>query len=55
MNDCFVKIKGKNIKQNLIILSQLVFEVTDYCNLNCKYCGYGELYQGYYLRKKRNV
>jgi uncharacterized protein len=25
----------------------LVFEVTDKCNLKCKYCGYAELYGGY--------
>lgn len=28
----------------LINLKQLVFEVTSHCNLNCYYCGYGELY-----------
>lgn len=25
-------------------LPQLVFEVTDACNLRCKYCAYGEFY-----------
>lgn len=29
---------------SLINLKQLVFEVTSSCNLKCKYCGYGELY-----------
>lgn len=28
-------------------LNQLVFEVTDACNLRCKYCGYADLYEGY--------
>lgn len=28
-------------------LNQLTFEVTDSCNLKCKYCGYGELYNDY--------
>ncbi len=23
---------------------QITFEVTDLCNLNCVYCGYGKLY-----------
>lgn len=29
---------------HLINLPQIVFEVTDSCNLKCKYCGYGEFY-----------
>ena len=32
------------VKEELANLKQLVFEVTDACNLRCKYCGYGELY-----------
>lgn len=32
------------IKENIIRLPQLVFETTDYCNLNCKYCSLGDLY-----------
>ncbi len=40
MNENFLKIKGKDIKNNLVSLSQLVIEVTDVCNLRCKYCGY---------------
>jgi uncharacterized protein len=47
MKEIFLKLKGDDIKRNLINLSQLVFEVTDGCNLSCKYCGYGELYDGY--------
>ena len=35
------------IKLKLANLRQLVFEVTDACNLNCYYCGYGELYDNY--------
>ena len=35
------------IKYNLTNLRQLTFEVTDDCNLKCKYCGYGEMYCGY--------
>jgi len=33
-----------SIKWQLSNLTQLVFEVTDSCNLKCKYCGYGEFY-----------
>ena len=32
------------VKDSIANLRQLVFEVTDACNLRCKYCGYGELY-----------
>lgn len=34
-------------------LKQLVFEVTDACNLNCKYCGYGEFYDDYDNREDK--
>lgn len=36
-------------------LPQLVFEVTDACNLRCKYCAYGEFYEDYDCREKQNV
>jgi len=45
MDNQFIRIKPENIKTNLINLSQLVFEVIDMCNLNCRYCGYGDLYK----------
>ena len=39
---------------NLIAnLPQLVFEVTDACNLKCKYCAYGELYNDYDKRENK--
>ena len=41
------EINAKDIEYNLIHLSNLVFEVTDACNLRCKYCGYADLYEGY--------
>lgn len=41
------------IKKSLANLHQLVFEVTDACNLRCKYCGYGELYGNYDVRHSR--
>lgn len=44
------RISKNNVKYNLINLSQLVFEVTDDCNLNCYYCAYGDLYNGYDFR-----
>ena len=41
----FYKITSKNIQHNLQNLPQLVFEVTDKCNLSCRYCAYSELYR----------
>lgn len=46
----------KAIKNNLINLKNIVFEVTERCNLNCKYCGLSErLYEKYYVRKCREL
>lgn len=38
------KMTPEMVKDSLANLRQLVFEVTDACDLRCKYCGYGELY-----------
>ena len=45
------------IKKQVANLNQLVFEVTDACNLKCKYCGYGDIYNDYDKRegKKLNI
>ncbi len=42
-----LRISHKDIEYNLINLKQITFEITDDCNLVCKYCGYGDLYYGY--------
>jgi uncharacterized protein len=44
-----------DIKWRLANLPQLVFEVTDMCNLKCKYCGYGELYNNHGVRGKNKM
>lgn len=41
------RICADDIINSIINLRQLVFEVTDACNLKCKYCAYGDLYYGY--------
>lgn len=51
----FVKLTSDTVKQQLINLRQIVFEVTDSCNLKCKYCGYGEFYGSYDKREERNL
>lgn len=47
------KLTGRDINTQLINLRQLTFEVTDACNLRCKYCGLGELYDGYDVRENK--
>lgn len=55
MCENFSKITGKDIKINLVNLSQLTFEVTDVCNLRSKYCGYGGLCKGYSIEIEKNM
>lgn len=49
----YVYLNKEVIYSNIRNLSQVTFEVTDACNLQCKYCGYGELYDGYDTRKSK--
>jgi uncharacterized protein len=44
-----------DIKHQLANLKQLTFEVTDACNLNCKYCAYGEFYNDYDSRENKRL
>lgn len=44
-----------HIRYALANLPLLTFEVTDACNLKCKYCGYGEFYNDYDERKDQNL
>ena len=53
--DNFNNISKDSVLHNLIQLSQLVFEVTDACNLHCKYCAYAEMYDGYDQRTNMNL
>ena len=41
------------VRNSIGNLHQLVFEVTDACNLQCKYCGYRELYDDFDQRTAR--
>ena len=52
---CEKTINSKDILRNILNLKQLTFEVTDNCNLKCKYCGYGELYSWYDVREAKNM
>ena len=46
-------IKAEHITSALANLPQLVFEVTDACNLKCKYCAYGEFYGDFDKREDK--
>lgn len=43
----FGKLHRNMIKQQVENLNVLTFEVTDKCNLRCRYCTYGDMYSGY--------
>jgi len=45
----------KKIKYQIANLKQLIFETTESCNLQCKYCGYGEFYNDYDKRENKNL
>ena len=49
------KISKNTVLHNLIKLSHLVFEVTDACNLHCKYCAYADMYEGFDVRSNTNM
>ena len=48
------KFNGEQVRKNLANLRQLLIEVTDGCNLKCKYCGYGEFYSNHDERRGIN-
>lgn len=49
--DSFSEITYSMVEYNLMHLRQVIFEVTDACNLKCKYCAYSDLYEGYDTRE----
>ena len=51
----FITLDESMIKESIIQTNQIVFETTDYCNLKCSYCAFGELYEGYDARNYKNI
>lgn len=49
------RLNKKTVKSNFINTSSVVFEVTQNCNLNCVYCGYGKYYNDYEKRNRRSL
>ena len=45
------RIHPSQVEEAFLNVNQIVFEVTDRCNLNCTYCGYGGLYGNYDKRE----
>jgi uncharacterized protein len=43
----------KTLRKAIANSSHIVFETTECCNLKCKYCGYGEYYSTFGVRKKK--
>lgn len=43
------------VKEGIIQTQQIVFEVTDFCNLRCSYCVQGEFYKGFNERNCKNI
>jgi uncharacterized protein len=46
-----LEVNRELVLYQLLHLKQIVFEVTDACNLRCKYCAYSDFYGGYDERK----
>lgn len=49
------RIDESMIKDSIIQSQQIVFEVTDLCNLRCSYCSLGEFYDGFEERNTANI
>lgn len=51
----FAVLEESIVEDNIKNLRQVVFEVTDACNLSCTYCAFGELYNGYDERINKKI
>lgn len=47
-------ISENSIKENINQTKVIVFEITDYCNLKCKYCSLGDLYN-FSKKESKNI
>jgi uncharacterized protein len=48
-------LSANDIQYHLANTPQITFEVTDACNLNCTYCGYGKFYSDYDARENKRL
>lgn len=49
------KLNVNDVYNNLSNLRQITFEMTENCNLDCVYCGYGKLYSNNLKRDRKNL
>lgn len=49
------RITVEQVSMILANVNSVVFEVTDACSLKCKYCGFGDYYENYDKREKKNL
>jgi uncharacterized protein len=49
------RLKPEDVESALANIRQVTFEVTDACNLNCEYCGYGKFYSDYDHRADKKL
>ncbi len=47
------RLRAEDVEIALANVQQVTFEVTDGCNLECAYCGYGKFYQDFDRRKNK--
>ena len=50
----FGLIKASDIEKQMANVRQILFEVTDSCNLRCAYCGYGDIYEDHDQRLNKD-
>ncbi len=48
-------VSESKVKESIIQTPQILFEVTDFCNLKCTYCALGELYEWGENRNSKNL
>jgi uncharacterized protein len=55
LNDNTRRITAQDVLTEIVNLKQVIFEVTDDCNLSCKYCIYGGFYGGFDHRESNRM
>lgn len=51
----FATINEAVITNNIVEVPQVVFEATDFCNLDCTYCALGDYYEGFDVRNQKKI
>lgn len=49
------RLEARDVELALANIRQVTYEVTDACNLNCEYCGYGKFYSDYDTRTDKKL